>query len=253
MRKNVEVKMEILRAIEETSLAISYIALALISYIFSPHYKFIKNLALRLGDKVDQPEAQIYLERLFGFVLLGLIPAVVFPALYHKSLADYGLAWPTGRGTVLWWIIPLVVFVLMGILRPSKGVNVAFYPQVRKETWGVGRTAINLLSWAVYLAGYEFAFRGLLFFSCLSAFGLIPAIAINCAIYSISHIPKGMGEAFGAFFMGILFCVIAYYSGSFIIPFVLHLVLAVGNDLKAIAINPLVQFSFKKPNNGTPS
>lgn len=251
MRNIVEVKMEIMRAIDETSLAIGYIALALISYIFSPHYNLIKKLALRLGDKLDQPEVQIYLERLLGFVLLGLIPAVLFPALYQKSLADYGLAWPMGKGIVLWWVIPLVVFVLMGILRPSKGVNVAFYPQVRKETWGVGRTAINLLSWAVYLAGYEFAFRGLLFFSCLSAFGLIPAIAVNCAIYSISHIPKGMGEAFGAFFMGILFCVIAYYSGSFFIPIVLHLVLAVGNDLKAIAINPQMHFSSKKPHNET--
>ena len=85
---------------------------------------------------------------------------------------------------------------------------------------------------------------------------LISAVSpISVAFRSVpfSHISKGKGEAFGAFFTGILFCVIAYYSGSFIIPLVLHLVLAVGNDLKAIAINPLVQFSFKKPNNGTPS
>jgi hypothetical protein len=229
----------------ETSIALGYFSLAFMTYYFSSHYSWVKNLAQRLGDAPGEPEIQVYLERLFGFLLLGLIPFICFPTIFEQPLSFYGINIPSADGIWLWWLIPLALVIGINIFRPARGVNIDFYPQVRKKQWGRKRIFINSLSWVVYLAGYEFIFRGLLFFTCLSSFGLIPAIMINCALYSISHIPKGAGEAFGAFFMGIIFCVIAWATGSILIPLVMHLIIALGNDYKAVAINPQMHFILK--------
>ena len=233
-------------AINEAAIVIGYFSLAFMIYFFSPEYQLLKKAAIRLGDVEAQPEIRIYLERLLGFILLGLIPWVGLLIIADGKLSPYGLAFPSGDPIWLWWLIPLVLFIGIYFFRPEKGVNTAFYPQVRKEDWDSKRLIFNTLSWAVYLIGYEFAFRGWLFFTCLNAFGYFPAVMINCAVYGITHIPKGISEAFGAFFMGALFCIFAESTGSFVIPCVLHIILAVGNDLKAIAINPQMHFSLKR-------
>jgi membrane protease YdiL (CAAX protease family) len=237
-------------ATNEAALSVGYFTLAFLIYFFSPQYHVIKRAAIHMGDAESQPEKRIYLERLMGFILLGLIPGIFFQIISDNQLVKYGFALPFGKNLWLWWLIPLFIFIGINIFRPEKGVNTAFYPQVRKEEWDIRRLLVNTLSWVIYLIGYEFAFRGWLFFACLNAFGYLPAVMINCAFYGISHIYKGPGEAFGAFFSGILLCVIAANTGSFVIPLVLHLVLAVGNDLKAIAVNPKMTFSLKGKHSG---
>jgi len=228
------------------AISLGYFSLAFMVYFFSPNYPWTKKFAIRLGDSESEPEIRVYLERFIAFILLGLIPGILFWLISDFQLSSVGVALPAGKYLWLKWLIPLAIFFGIYFFRPEKGVTTAFYPQVRKTNWDFKRFLINTSSWIVYLAAYEFAFRGWLFFTCLDAFGYLPAVMINCAIYSISHIPKGFGEAFGAFFMGILFCIIAKQTGSFLIPFVLHLVLAVGNDLKAITVNPEMHISLKK-------
>jgi membrane protease YdiL (CAAX protease family) len=105
---------------------------------------------------------------------------------------------------------------------------------VRKATWDKKRIIVNAACWALYLLGYEFALRGMVFFTSLYAFGLWPAVIINSVIYSLIHIFKGPQEAFGAFFLGVLFCLITYYTNSFWIAFIIHASMAIINDLKAL-------------------
>jgi len=229
----------------EAAIALGYFSLAFMTYYFSSHYKWIKKLAQHLGDVPGEPEIQVYMERLLGFLFLGLIPVICFSVIFTRPLSFYGITLPKAELLWLWWLIPLALVISLNIFRPARGVNISFYPQVRKTLWDRKRTLNNSLSWLVYLAGYEFIFRGLLFFTCLSSFGLIPAIMINCALYSISHIPKGAGEAFGAFFMGIVFCVVTWATGSLLIPLAMHMIIALGNDFKAVAINPQMHFNLK--------
>lgn len=229
----------------ESAIALGYFSLAFMTYHFSPHYQWIKKLAQRLGDLPGEPEIQVYLERFLGFLLLGLVPVICFPALFEKSMSFYGIKFPLADMIWLWWLLPLALVIGVNMFRPARGVNINYYPQVRKQQWGWKRIIINCFSWLVYLIGYEFIFRGLLFFTCLNSFGLIPAIMINSALYSISHVPKGAGEAFGAFFMGIVFCVITWATGSILIPLVMHLIIALGNDYKAVGINPNMHFKLK--------
>ena len=50
------------------------------------------------------------------------------------------------------------------------------------------------LGWFIYLFGYELLFRGILLFPLVAAIGVWPAIGVNIALYSATHIPKGVEE-----------------------------------------------------------
>ena len=65
---------------------------------------------------------------------------------------------------------------------------------------------LNLLGWAIYLFGYEFLFRGILLFPLAETVGVWPAIAVNIALYSATHIPKGLDETLGAIPLGLVLC-----------------------------------------------
>jgi membrane protease YdiL (CAAX protease family) len=155
-------------------------------------------------------------------------------AFFDQPIMDYGIGLPAGKYTLLWLLIPTAVFVGGSFLRSTKAIDTSYYPEVRIQTWTRRRMSVNAGFWAIYLLGYEFAIRGFLFFTSLYAFGLWPAVIINSVVYSFIHIFKGAKEAYGAFFLGILFCLITYYTHSIWIAYIIHVALAVINDIKAV-------------------
>ena len=179
-------------------------------------------------------ETMVYLEKSIGFVTLGLIPALVSLVL-PGGVPRLGLSLPGGSP---WWTVaPIVGFLVLVMVRPRGRVNTGFYPQVRALRWDRARIVRNSLFWILYLVGYEFSFRGFLFFPLIPVMGLEATVAVNCALYALAHVYKGAGEAFGAFFLGILLCAIAYATGSFLVPLVVHIILALGNDYLAVAVS----------------
>lgn len=222
----------------KVAFAFGYFSLAYLVFFFSWHSTKMQDRFEELPIVKKNRIPFIYCIRFLGFILLGLLPVLIHSAAGGDLEGDMGLTIPTGEQVLFWWLIPVAIFLLGSVLRTGKRINTGFYPQARYLTWSVGKLLVNGLSWVVYLIGYEIAFRGFLFFPLVNGIGLLPATMINCSLYSISHIPKGAGEAFGAFFLGIFFCVITYQTGSILIPVVLHIIMAVGNDWKAILVNP---------------
>lgn len=204
-------------------------------YYFSYESPLVYELAQKLGDTDHRKEYSIHIPRLIGFITLGLLPFLFAILLIEQPVTAYGFQFPHGKFAIPISLSLIAISSLVSILRSTKGINTDFYPQVRLIEWSTADHWRNAFFWAIYLLGYEFLLRGPLFFTCLYAYGLLPAIAINSVIYSLIHIYKGKGEAFGAFFLGILLCLAAYQTNSFVIPWVVHVILAVGNDLKALA------------------
>ncbi|HOW37439.1 MAG TPA: CPBP family intramembrane metalloprotease [Candidatus Izemoplasmatales bacterium] len=215
----------------------AYVFLYLTYYFFSD-FPLIKRFRMRFGETPEDFEASVYFRRTAGFVLLGVVPLLLTAAFFERPIVDYGVGLPSLAFFVsqygLLTMIPVVLLIGGSLFRSEKSIDLSYYPEVRKKNWTKRRTILNACFWALYLLGYEFALRGMVFFSSLYAFGLWPAIFINSVIYSMIHIFKGPKEAFGAFFLGVLFCWITYYSGSFWIAFLIHWAIAVLNDVKAV-------------------
>jgi membrane protease YdiL (CAAX protease family) len=173
-------------------------------------------------------------QKLSGFFFLGLIPLICMTALYPRSLENYGLNLRELQ-TSFRFIIPLALaLVAINYFASRSPVSLATYPQMRIGKWSLKLALINSLFWAMYLFAYEFLFRGILFFTCYEAFGFWPATAINIALYSATHIPKGPAETFGTIPYGIILCIATATTGSILVAFVTHLIMALSNDFFSI-------------------
>ena len=94
------------------------------------------------------------------------------------------------------------------------------------------------MGWAAYLFGYELLFRGVLLFPLADELGVWTAIAINIALYSATHIPKGLDETIGAIPLGLVLCILTLYTDTIWIAFIVHVIMAWTNTFTALRFNP---------------
>jgi membrane protease YdiL (CAAX protease family) len=159
-------------------------------------------------------------------------------------MADYGLTIkPETTFFSMVWILGLSALVVpLAYISAKKPKNLVNYPQIRAKEWTWKTVFINALGWALYLFGYEMLFRGTLLFPLVQSIGVWPAIAINIALYSATHIPKGLDETIGAVPLGLVLCVLTLLSGTIWIAFFVHLALAWTNSFTALKFHPDIHF-----------
>ena len=219
----------------------------LLTLVFFSIYWFTsksEKIKKRFYDKYDHDQASlkhIFFTKYFGFISMGILPTIfclVF--LPELTLADLGLTfiYKTAQFSIFWilglsiLIIPLVYF------SAKKPKNLVNYPQIRAKVWTKKMIFINALGWFLYLFGYEFLFRGVLLIPLIEPLGMWPAIAINIALYSATHIPKGLDETVGAIPLGFVLCLLTISSGTIWIAFIVHVVMAWTNTFTALKFHP---------------
>ncbi len=191
-----------------------------------------------LGRPVISPRLRgtvmvVTAERLTGFLFFGVVPWVLLRlALPDFRLQDVGVVMPSHG-----WILPSLSFWVVIVLLVSRvagsPASLAQYPQMRGVTWTPWIVSLNALTWALYLSGYEFLFRGLLIFPLLPVLGVAGTLVLNLGLYALAHLHKGWREVGGSFVFGALLVVATIYSGSLLISFFSHLVLALSNGFFA--------------------
>ncbi|MBL7827610.1 MAG: CPBP family intramembrane metalloprotease [Saprospiraceae bacterium] len=176
-----------------------------------------------------------------GFVLMGIVPAIVFLLLFPQySLSDYGISFSKGTNlTALYWTLGLGALIIpMNYFAARRPKTFSMYPQIRAKEWDLPLILRYSLGWCVYLFGYEFLFRGILLIPLVDTMGIWPAIAVNTALYSATHIPKGMDETIGAAPLGLILCLITLQTGTLWVAFLVHVFLALSNSLFALKFHP---------------
>ena len=183
--------------------------------------------------------------RFVGFVTLGILPALFcFINLPEYSLEDYGLTLrsETTIFTIGWTAGLSILIIPLTYLSARKPKNLTNYPMIRAKIWTKKIIFINIFGWVLYLFGYEFLFRGILLFPLAEHLGIWPAIAINVAIYSATHIPKGLEETIGAMLLGFVLCLLTLASGTVLIAFLVHVILALTNSFTALKFHPDMRY-----------
>ena len=219
----------------------------LLTLVFFSIYWFTsksEKIKKRFYDKYDHDQASlkhIFFTKYFGFISMGILPTIFcLFFLPELTLADLGLTfiYKTAQFSIFWisglsiLIIPLVYF------SAKKPKNLVNYPQIRAKVWTKKMIFINALGWFLYLFGYEFLFRGVLLIPLIEPLGMWPAIAINIALYSATHIPKGLDETVGAIPLGFVLCLLTISSGTIWIAFIVHVVMAWTNTFTALKFHP---------------
>jgi membrane protease YdiL (CAAX protease family) len=184
--------------------------------------------------------------KFIGFFLFGIITAVGAWLIFHLDPVHFGLTW--GDSSKLWpWIVGASGFFIgLNILNSRNKDLQAVYPEMRLASWNSWRIIFAAAGWLLYLAGYEFLFRGVLLMSCYEAWGLWPAVVINLALYSALHLPKGLKEATAAIPFGALICYLTIESQSILPAILIHTLQAVSCEIACMVRNPEMKITFVK-------
>ena len=224
-------------------LAITSITVLFYLYNYLTEYKVL----LEFIDRVIQSShsyqsIQFLIEKSSGILMLGIIPIIFFAGILDIMPARIGLT--VGQTTQFWYLIFLLPATagLLSFISARSKKNQSISPQMRIKNWHLRHILLSAFCWLIYLFGYEFFFRGILWFLCLNAFGFWPALAINISIYSLVHLPKGIFMTIGAIPLGILFCLLTYYTGSFYLAFLTHASMTITNEMFSIYYNPEFHF-----------
>ena len=212
-----------------TAISIGASTVAFLIYLYVSNTTFVEKRFAK-NHITSAQTRQILFNRFLGFFLFGIIPFLIISNISKLSAAKLGLGFGFSLNTALIVIAIAIVPVIVNFFVARTPDNLAMYPQIRARNWDKSLLFISALSWIMYLLGYETMLRGVLFYSCLSEMSLWPAIMINTSIYALIHIPKGMKETLGSIPMGIILCLLTFYTGSIWAAFVVHCSLALTNE-----------------------
>jgi membrane protease YdiL (CAAX protease family) len=216
-----------------------------VAYWFTAQSDRIKASFYSKYDKDTASVKHIFFTKYMGFLLMGVSPTVIYLFfLPDYSLADYGLTIlpKTSFFSVIWTLGLSALVIPLAYISAKKPKNLVNYPQIRAKVWTNKTVFINALGWFIYLFGYEFLFRGTLLFPLVDTLGVWPAIAINIALYSATHIPKGLDETIGAIPLGLVLCLLTLQSGTIWIAFLVHVAMAWTNSFTALKFHPDIHY-----------
>lgn len=217
--------------------AVVWSAVGFSIYIFLSRNRSIARKIWKAKPKLDSQAKEIVLQRLWGFIFLGVFPVIFLLFLPDKGLKDLGLGFSWQTAPPWWVLVVLVIILVAGFYSAKQAGNLAMYPQIRNQQWTKGLLALSGLSWVVFLLGYEFLFRGFLLYASLAVMDVWPAIALNSAFYALAHLYKGPGETFGAIPVGALLCYLTLLTGNIWTAVGIHAVMALSNEWWSIKAN----------------
>ena len=193
----------------------------------------------------DGSVKNVLFTKYWGLCSMGIIPAIIALQLMPQyALADYGLTY-NSNSTITSLVAVLILAALampIVFLSAKKPYHQLNYPQIREKNWTRSLVLKNCLGWSAYLLGYEFLFRGVLLFPLVDAIGVWPAVAINTAMCSATHIPKGLDETICAVFLGVVLCLITLMTGTLWVAIFVHIIIALTNSFSSIYHNPEMKF-----------
>ncbi len=219
-------------------LAISVALVGFILYWFMGLSPRLANyLARRYGEDRGKNILLPLVQKYLGVLWMGIVPAIVMLVWLPFGLNDYAVQQGDLAMTAIWTLGLGGALVLMNWFAARRPETLAYYPQVRAAVWSRSLLFHNTLAWVLYLLAYEFLFRGLLLFACLAVLDPWVAIAINIALYSATHLPKGFTESLVTIPFGIGMCILTIESGAIWIAWLVHVAVALSNDYVALRFN----------------
>lgn len=175
----------------------------------------------------------VLVRRALGCVLLGGVPLLLTAREGAGAVARAGLQ--RGDSILAWCVASVGCLAAVFAMRHAahRGL-LANQPELRPPRWS-GRThAVNAASWAAYLLGYEFFFRGFLLLSLLTSLGVGVAVGVSALSYLLAHAGQSRAEIMGALLMTPLFTGLTLAGASVLPAALVHLAIALSADAFAV-------------------
>jgi membrane protease YdiL (CAAX protease family) len=222
-------------------LAIFTTLLMFLLYYYTAKQKILLNLFVKpLFPSRSGESIEFISYKLTGILFTGIVPFIIFLLIVKVPPSRIGLV--IGRTFQFWYLLIILIIVTAIVsfqLSKSRKVQEKS-PELKIRDWYPRHIILSVSAWLFYILGYEFLFRGVLWFLCSEAFGFWSALAINLLLYAMVHLPQGKLMAIGTLPVGIILCLLSQLTGSFIPAFLIHSLIAVLTDLFSLYHNPEV-------------
>jgi len=219
-------------------LAIFTTLLMFLLYYYTAKQRILRNLFVKpLFPSLSGESIEFFSYKLTGILFTGIVPFIIFLLIVRVPPSRIGLV--IGRTFQFWYLLIILIIVTAIVsfqLSKSRKVQERS-PELKIRDWYPRHIILSVSAWLFYILGYEFLFRGVLWFLCSEAFGFWPALAINLSLYSMVHLPQGKLMAIGTLPVGIILCLLSQLTGSFIPAFLIHSLIAVFTDLFSLYHN----------------
>lgn len=185
--------------------------------------EFDLKLTLIIILSVILPMIDHYNHRITGtkaydrMILYFVIPMLVILLLFRDNPADYGFQLGNWRRGLMWTVIGCIgMAVILWFIAKTPAMQ-RYYDAKAPES-----TAYLIYINAVDLFGWEFMWRGFVLFGLARVIGPGPAIWLQAVPFAFMHLGKPEIEAITTIFGGAAFGFVAWQSGSFFYPFLIH-------------------------------
>ena len=207
----------------------SPIAIGIIGYLL--YFYFLKSEIIRqyFQSLLHPRKGSFYwiqLTRGIAFISMAILP-LAFILFCDISFWAPNFIWKNQDS--LFTLILAIILIPLGAINSRGTEHLSQYPQVRMDKWNPSEYIINILSWGIYLLGYEYLFRGVLFMGLLPFFSSFQAIGINTILYALAHLYKGKKETLGSIPLGIILCLITLETKTICTAFAVHWIMASNN------------------------
>jgi len=195
------------------------------------YFIFLKSATFRttFSKLITPSKSSLYwiqLTRIVAFICMAYLP-IAYIQYFEIDFWTIDFTW-TSLDTK-YTLILVALLVPMGAINSKGKGHLAMYPQVRMLQWNPIEYISNIFSWGIYLLGYEFLFRGILFLGLIPFVGLYAAIIINTVLYALAHLYKGKNETVGSIPLGIVLCIITAQTETIWTAFGVHWIMATNN------------------------
>ena len=154
-----------------------------------------------------------------GIIIMVFIPMLLLPVV------NYGLLEIPGSINQL-QVITLLVTGLLLLILSAKASDSIETKKIAGGSQSTFNAVVHILLRNSFLVAYEWFFRGLILFSCVSLFGIFPAVLINLFLYASIHLINGKKEFLGSIPFGIILCGFTLWWHSVWPAILLHLLLS---------------------------
>ncbi len=167
---------------------------------------------------------------LAGFVLLGVIPALLVRLAFRERLADYGVRLGDRVRTLRATLVLGPCFVLGGYLASLDPAVQALYPLNKGAARSPEMFAIHAACYFLFYVGWEFHFRGFLQFGLRARLGDVNALLVQVLASALLHFGRSAGETYASILVGLLWGVLAFRTRSLLAGLLQHFLLGITLD-----------------------
>jgi len=178
----------------------------------------------------DRPATGAVVSFVAGFVLLGLIPALLVRFLFHERLADYGVSIGNKVRTLRAILVLCPCFILAGYVASTDPAVQAQYPINPSAGRSPGMFAIHAATYLLFYLGWEFHFRGFLQLGIRRRLGDVNALWVQVLASGLLHIGRPASETFASLLAGLLWGILVFRTRSLLSGLMQHYVLGISLD-----------------------